>query len=1637
MTQPNSSGKQKSMNQITPISIVERIAKIRPAKIGQVLSNSTYKKTLLVFALFALCAAGGPKLFAQAGNDNPTGNAGDFNGVVTTGCSYDPYTGNSKRSIIELSVNGSVGKYPLAFARISNSRYSIGQDDNGNGQLADFGNAGAWLHSYQWTINPRVVATGGHPTAFTANYPDGRIVTFSASTNGDPYYRGPQGVRDRLQVFWDSRTAGRAYLIMPDGGKVWFSIAITTLQGCGSGCTGYAYTLQGIIDPYGQVTTISGSPANFYPNSTGLVTITEPGGRWLKLNYQQVTNNPWAYIITSVTASDGRSIQYGYTWDQYLVDPSLTQVTYFNDSTLVASYTYQADNTGNSGTKYLLSTAIDPMYAGPMWKIGYKYATGLNPDGTAVVYGQILSENYWNGVGNIGAAVSTLTITSKTVRTETRGDGKTRTFTYSTTPLLTNWTDFKGVSSSRAYDSNGYVNSVTDRNGHTTNLTNNAFTGGVLTATFPSTPEDTPPNTPRGVVSYTYGSSSCADPNNKDSNNPYYVCTATDEGGHVTSYLRDTNKRVTLINYPDGGSESFQYNSFAQVTSHTMTTGGVETSSYDSSGLLQTYRDPYHASGNPTALYQYDFLDRVSGVTDALGSGTGDVNHTTSYSYNSRGQVLVTTLPVDPVDGQRHTIQNAYNSNGTLASVTDQLGHVTSYVYDDYRRVRSLTTPGHNTPVTAYSYYDANGTGDDYTYTDGNVTHAVSPSGEKITTKYDENRGRTSVTVADGTSDAATISYSYDSVGNLTSVIAPKEQAGQPFAGQSTITAYDERNRLYSVTDPLGNVTSCAYDAAGRKARVTRANGQVTTFDSFDAMNRLLQQTVKQTPDPDAVTKYAYYTSGLLHTMQDPRLVANNSSYNYSYSYDQMGRKVSMTYPPDSSNIQRTESWHYDVVGRIDTFTNRAGIVKTTVYDALNRSTSVSWNDAGVTPTVTLGYDIASRVTSVTNANAAIVRTYFNDNLLNTETTTYADNIARRVSYTYDADSNRATIQYPNNVYSFSYDYTRRNQLAHVLNNNAAVATYVYDSDGNLTTRTPENGTTSSYTYDALDRATHITNTFNGDSRTLDYAYDSVNNRKWAKRDGGMGDVFGYDLNDQVTSILLNITNPDTASPGNQTINYDANGNRTTFSAYGPTDTYFTNNLNQYTSRNSSSAIYNANGDMTTGLDGSTYTYDSQNRLLTATKAGSTETFNYDGLNRQVSRKIGSASPLYNVYDAWNLIGEYQPSATTPLNAYVYGTGGLIKDMTASSSAYYYQDASGSTSHLADNTGHLVEWYRYDLQGAPTFYNAANSQLPSSSWGVRHLFTGQQWYSDIGLYDLRNRFYSPDMGRFLQADPIGFEGDASNLYRYCGNNPITRSDPTGLSSLYWLVWIVFVIFTVSKMLEFLQPAGTTTPSPSPGPSPSPSPSPPDDEMPPPGSQPLYEGLPPPGEEGPAYQMSYLYSTSSSGGLSGVPFGVSPGMFSMGTWIPAGSPIGYSYGSMGYTLVGVPGTFVTTDSGQTYSTAAGPPMDMTDYSGGSSVAREMPEGEMPEQLRDKRIAAAQAYAAAHPQPTRYPTGWRLVGPHGLELAFTEAFGGAMNWGAHGSGSSTAVWVPTGWTTNPALAVPMPSSIGPPSGFGPSH
>jgi RHS repeat-associated protein len=70
--------------------------------------------------------------------------------------------------------------------------------------------------------------------------------------------------------------------------------------------------------------------------------------------------------------------------------------------------------------------------------------------------------------------------------------------------------------------------------------------------------------------------------------------------------------------------------------------------------------------------------------------------------------------------------------------------------------------------------------------------------------------------------------------------------------------------------------------------------------------------------------------------------------------------------------------------------------------------------------------------------------------------------------------------------------------------------------------------------------------------------------------------------------------------------------------------------------------------------------------------------------------------------------------------------------------------------------------------------------LTSSAYAWNYLHQGGRFDSATGLYNFRERDYSPTLGRWLQNDPLGFGGGDSNTYRYLGNDPANGTDPAGL-----------------------------------------------------------------------------------------------------------------------------------------------------------------------------------------------------------------------------------------------------------------
>jgi RHS repeat-associated protein len=256
---------------------------------------------------------------------------------------------------------------------------------------------------------------------------------------------------------------------------------------------------------------------------------------------------------------------------------------------------------------------------------------------------------------------------------------------------------------------------------------------------------------------------------------------------------------------------------------------------------------------------------------------------------------------------------------------------------------------------------------------------------------------------------------------------------------------------------------------------------------------------------------------------------------------------------------------------------------------------------------------------------------------------------------------------------------------------------------------------------------------------------------------------------------------------------YDAAGNRTRVvedaDGTGPgaaqERVYSANALNQYTAISGLAApLHDIDGNTTLLQSGArlwSYQYDAQNRLVSGTDGATTFQFHYDARNRCVSRVINGET-RYLTYDGWSLL-EDRDGAGRLSAKHLHGVAvdEVLATVTSGGARYFHQDGLGNVVALTDGSGAVLERVRYDAYGQPEHLTAAGAVSGASPTGNRFLFTGREWFSELGLQDNRYRYYQPGVGRWLSRDPIEEEG-GMNLLEYVGNNPIAGLDPDGLKN---------------------------------------------------------------------------------------------------------------------------------------------------------------------------------------------------------------------------------------------------------------
>lgn len=124
---------------------------------------------------------------------------------------------------------------------------------------------------------------------------------------------------------------------------------------------------------------------------------------------------------------------------------------------------------------------------------------------------------------------------------------------------------------------------------------------------------------------------------------------------------------------------------------------------------------------------------------------------------------------------------------------------------------------------------------------------------------------------------------------------------------------------------------------------------------------------------------------------------------------------------------------------------------------------------------------------------------------------------------------------------------------------------------------------------------------------------------------------------------------------------------------------------------------------------------------------------------------------------------------------------------------YVTTNAQGDVIGIYNAEGALRATYEYDAWGNIIAIKNGNGDTVTSDTHIAKLnsirYRSYCYDNETGLYYVISRYYNPQVGRFLNADNQLSTGDVlgMNMFAYCGNNPVSRVDPTGEAWGHWLL----------------------------------------------------------------------------------------------------------------------------------------------------------------------------------------------------------------------------------------------------------
>ncbi|MGW4163133.1 golvesin C-terminal-like domain-containing protein [Streptomyces sp. NPDC004788] len=772
------------------------------------------------------------------------------------------------------------------------------------------------------------------PNPTEIRLPDGDGTTHVFTKQPDGSWKAPAGVHYKvtakagLDCTPDKDPVPDAWtLLRPDGTRFLF------------GCDGY---LTSIIDKNGNTQTYTYEERKSNNKPTKFLTyITDPAGRQsLTVDYYKKGDASYDYIddtgakitgsnltnskiydhIKSVTDISGRKVSFFYTTKgllgQFIDGDGSSQPKVFK-------FTYDATQ-GNKNVKLVKVT--DPR--GNATQLTY-YAPQTGDDPKYHWWTKTVTDRLGGDTGFVYTADTANTkFTDTTVM-----DAESHATTYVTDdfgrPVQT--TNAKSQTTKMSWDADNNVTYLEEDNGAKTAYCYDQKTG------YPLWQRDAE-NNKAGVPDQT---ATCVSDTTKWPANAAKYEYQTRADGFSADLFRKTS--------PEGRAWQFGYDTFGNLKTVTdpkgvaTTTAGDYTTSYeyDAYGQLTKATD---ANGNPTTNSGFGPTGYPATITDALGKSTtfvyderGQVTESndalgkkTTQTYDTFGRPLVNTVPKDQAAGVLITTPApVYDANDNVTASTAPNGAVSTAVYDAADEITEATAPKDTTtgPERKSVYtYDKVGNLRTTTEPKGNATTA-DPNDFITTNNYDEIYQLTDVVNAAGDK----VSYAYDNVGNVTTVIDPKKNTTADTTDYTSKTAYDLNHRVTTVTDAAGKTTSRSYDKDSLVVSSTDAENNTTEI-TYDERGKQTQVKVPYTGTSPSITyrttKYEYDQVGNTTKVITPRGVDTAAADDFTArtEYDALNRPVKQFQPYDPA----------------DTRYNNPNVYTQTVYDAVGRVAKTS-----------------------------------------------------------------------------------------------------------------------------------------------------------------------------------------------------------------------------------------------------------------------------------------------------------------------------------------------------------------------------------------------------------------------------------------------------------------------------------------------------------------------------------------------------------------------------------------------------------------------------------------------------------------------------------------------------------------------